>query len=83
MHLDCHSFWPPGLSGGSRRLAALLREYRGPERQKQNQRWLWVGRMLSTSRLDDRGREVGTASDYPEEAVCALSGNTPACLRFS
>lgn len=28
MHLDCHSLWPPGLSGGSRRLAALLREYR-------------------------------------------------------
>lgn len=29
VHLDCHSLWPPGLSGASRRLAALLREYRG------------------------------------------------------
>lgn len=28
VHLDCHSLWPPGLSGGSRRLAALLRECR-------------------------------------------------------
>lgn len=29
MHLDCHSLWPPGLGGASRRLAALLRESRG------------------------------------------------------
>lgn len=29
MHLDCHSLWPPGPSGASRRLAALLRECRG------------------------------------------------------
>lgn len=63
----------------------------GPaERQKQNQRWLWVGRMLSTlvkarsQREGEReGEREGTASDCPEEAVRALSGKTPACLRFS
>lgn len=56
----------------------------GAERQKQNQRWLWVGR-----RLDHRGREggmeggrEGTASDYPEGArLCTEWQYTclPAC----
>lgn len=80
VHLDCHSLWPPGLSGGSRRLAALLRESRGAERQRQ--RWLWVGRRLKHTRLDHRGRRAGTVllTDSPEEAICALSGSTPACL---
>lgn len=82
VHLDCHSLWPPGLSGGSRRLAALLREYRGAERQKQNQRWLWVGRRLKHIKARSQRERESTVllTDYPEEAICALSGNTPACL---
>lgn len=62
VHLDCHSLWPPGLSGGSRRLAALLREYRGAERQKQ--RWLWVGRRLKHIKAGPQREERGhCASD--------------------
>lgn len=43
--------------GGSRRLAALLREYRGAERQRQNQRWLWVGRRLKHIKARSQGGE--------------------------
>lgn len=82
VHLDCHSLWPPGLSGGSRRLAALLRESRGAERQKQ--RWLWVGRRLKHTRLDHRGRREGTASDWLPRGghLCTEWQYTclPACL---
>lgn len=37
VHLDCHLMWPPGLSGASRRLAALLRDGLGgcPERHEE------------------------------------------------
>lgn len=50
---------------------------------------VWVGRRLKHTRLDRRGRREGTVllTDSPEEAICALSGSTPACLpaclRFS
>lgn len=81
VHLDCHSLWPPGLSGGSRRLAALLRESRGAERQKQ--RWLWVGRRLKHIKAGSQREERGHCfwlTPQRRPSVHWVAVHLPACL---